>query len=222
MSKQKSRARKIVSNSITFGLLGLFIALVIYAIVCFASGRILSFFGYGFSSVKTGSMKPVIEPKSVVLIKMVDGEDYSFTVGDNGDIVVYEGKVVGNDALILHRVVEENPDGTITTKGDANSAPDQPISRSSVKGVYVKTLPFLTKLSRMLTTGAGLVFLVLIPCVGLVVCHLITAVKSASVLQAQKQRALREEELKKQAVEEFLRSQNDKSSQDIVSEIKTE
>ncbi len=213
MSKQKSRARKIVSNSITFGLLGLFVALVVYAIVCFASGRILSFFGYGFSSVKTGSMKPVIEPKSVVLIKMVNGEDHDFIVGENGNIVVYEGKVVGNDALILHRIVEENSDGTITTKGDANPSADAPISRSSVKGVYVKTLPFLTKLSRVLTTGAGLVFLVLIPCVGLVVCHLITAVKSASVLQAQKQRELREEELKKQAVEEFLRSQNDKSSQ---------
>ena len=215
MSKQKSKARKIVSNSVTFGLLGVFVALIVYAIVCFSTGRILSLFGYGFSSVKTGSMKPVIEPQSVVLIKMVDGEDYSFTVGENGDIAVYEGTVAGNDAYILHRVVEENSDGTITTKGDANSTADTPIERSAVKGIYVKTLPGLTKLSRMLATGAGLVFLVLIPCVGLVVCHLITAVKSASVLQAQKERSSREEELKRQAIEEFLRSQNDKSSQEV-------
>ena len=92
MTKSKSRGRKIASASVTYGLLGLFVALVAYAIVCFATGRIISFFGYGFSSVKTGSMRPVIESNSIVLVKMIDGESDPFTIGEDGDVV---GKMLG-------------------------------------------------------------------------------------------------------------------------------
>ena len=215
MTKSKSRGRKIASASVTYGLLGLFVALVAYAIVCFATGRIISFFGYGFSSVKTGSMRPVIESNSIVLVKMIDGESDPFTIGEDGDVVVYKGNVGGQDAFIIHRAIEDHGDGTITTKGDANAAADDPISKDDVVGVYVKTLPLLTKLSRALSTGAGLVLLVLIPCLGLIVCHLITAVRAASDLKEQKEREDAEEELKRQAIQEFLQAQSQKEDEQI-------
>jgi signal peptidase len=62
--------------------------------------------------VRTGSMEPTIPPKSLVIVKT--GEYHL------GQVVTFHK----GDQVVSHRLVRRNPDGTFTTKGDANPTPD--------------------------------------------------------------------------------------------------
>lgn len=79
-------------------------------------------FGYGVAVVLSGSMEPELSVDDIVIIKKTDDIQIN-------DIVVFES---GN-SLIIHRVISVD-DETIQTQGDANNAPDERISISSVKG----------------------------------------------------------------------------------------
>ena len=52
------------------------------------------------------------------------------------DIVLYQDA----GSLIIHRIIEIDGD-TVTTKGDANNAADEPIDKSRIKGVLVYDIP---------------------------------------------------------------------------------
>jgi signal peptidase len=75
---------------------------------------------------------------------------------DVGDIIVYQDEA----ELIIHRVIEVDGD-TVITKGDANDISDPPISKSSIKGIMVLSVPYLGGLVRLLKSGPGFVALLL-------------------------------------------------------------
>ena len=106
-------------------------------------------FGYGAAVVLTGSMEPTIGTSDLIIV----AERPVYAVDD---IVVYQsGKM-----LVVHRILEI-ADGIVTTKGDANNAPDAPVELSAVKGKVVTVIPGVGAVAKILKTPAATAVLVI-------------------------------------------------------------
>lgn len=79
--------------------------------------------------VQTGSMKPTIPPESLVIVQLD-----KYKVGQV--ITFYKGSEV-----VSHRLIAVNPDGSLSTKGDANQTDDPlTINRADVIGGVVSSI----------------------------------------------------------------------------------
>ena len=114
-----------------------------------------SFFGNSVFEVQTGSMEPEISAGDWIIVK------YEKNIELN-DIVTFEHK----GQYITHRVIEAY-NGTYVTKGDANSAKDQPISKDKIIGKVTKVLPHFGILRRTIFNPIVLMFLI-------ITCYLIS------------------------------------------------
>jgi signal peptidase I len=77
--------------------------------------------GYQVLGMKTGSMRPTIDPGDLVIARAVRPSDIR-----NGDVITFRSPL-GSHAPYTHRVVRTtfSPDGPrFQTKGDANAGPD--------------------------------------------------------------------------------------------------
>ena len=72
-------------------------------------------FGFGTAMVLSGSMEPAIYVDDLILV--AQRETYGV-----GDVVVYQS----GDSLVVHRIIAME-DGLVTTQGDANNTPDEPV-----------------------------------------------------------------------------------------------
>ena len=91
--------------------------------------------------VTTGSMQPAINPGDIVLsAPPEDGVRL-----DAGTVITFEDPVRPGE-LITHRIDTVNPDGSYTTRGDANSSADS----------YEVTTDELTGVGRLLVPAVGL------------------------------------------------------------------
>ena len=97
-------------------------------------------FGYGAAVVLTGSMEPTIHVNDVILVAEQP------TYAEN-EIAVYQSGSI----LVVHRILDIT-DGMVTTKGDANNAPDAPVELSSVKGKVVGVIPGVGGIVKILKT----------------------------------------------------------------------
>jgi signal peptidase len=128
---------------------------VVVALVLLGSAAALGLYEtgsipYRVYVVHTGSMSPAIPPESAVIVK--EGE---YHVG--GVISFTE-----HGAVVSHRLVAINPDGTITTKGDANRTADPwrvPVS-NVIGGVVAapRHLGYLLMYVRTPQGGASILF----------------------------------------------------------------
>ena len=106
-------------------------------------------FGYGAAVVLTGSMEPTIHVNDVILVAEQP------TYAEN-EIAVYQS---GN-ILVVHRILDIT-DGMVTTKGDANNAPDAPVELSSVKGKVVGVIPGVGGIVKILKTPTATVVMLI-------------------------------------------------------------
>ncbi len=91
----------------------------------------------------------------LIIVQGVPADSINAAPYPNGDIIVYQGS---ND-LIVHRAIAETVvDGQIyfTTKGDANSIPDQPVPASRVVGKVVMRIPWVGHLALLMRNSSGL------------------------------------------------------------------
>lgn len=100
-------------------------------------------FGFGMTSVLSGSMEPEFSVDDLVIVREYD--DYK-----TGDVVVYQS---GN-SLIMHRIVSVEGD-EIITKGDANNIEDSPIREEDIKGRVYAHIPRAGGIVMFLKTPAG-------------------------------------------------------------------
>lgn len=111
-------------------------------------------------TVLTGSMEPYLRPGTLVVVQPLDGAHGAQQVHP-GDVVAFLPNL--DDATtVLHRVVAINIAGdgqrTLTTKGDANNAPDaRPITHQQLRGKEVYHLPLVGYATRLLPGSAKLV-----------------------------------------------------------------
>lgn len=176
--------------------------------------------------ILTDSMDDEIPPQTYILIEKADPA----TVEVDDIITFYSDDPVLDGSLNTHRVVEVIDGGReFVTKGDNNLAEDKYNAKGDkLVGVYVDDIPFLTALGRFFAKPYGLAItigLIILLSVGVYLPELLkkkpdekkekTAdAKTDSVSPTPSDDLAREEELKRQAIEEYLKKQAEEQAQD--------
>ena len=129
---------KIIVDILTYALIvivGLYLLFSIYN-KFITKDKVVLIGKYYIFQIATGSMEHELVPGDYIIVEKTD----NYKVGD---IVTY----LEDGYYITHRINKIEED-SITTKGDANTALDNPISKDKIIGKYLfkeKILTFLTK-----------------------------------------------------------------------------
>ena len=138
------------------------------------SDNSIALFNYRIFSVVTGSMEPKYHVGDVLLCKYVDPSTLSI-----GDDITYLGKTgTFKDKIITHRIIRiyRDDEGSykFQTQGIASLNPDPPIDPDQVYGKITKTLPFLSRLYKIVTTKGGFALCIIVPIIMLIASELIS------------------------------------------------
>ena len=105
-----------------------------------------AFLGWSPTLVTSGSMEPLVSPGDVVMIRPVTPRQLS-----PNTVVLF---VRDGGERILHRIVEQLPDGRFRTQGDANQVPDSElVSAGQIRGAAVLAVPWIGRPSLWLEQG---------------------------------------------------------------------
>lgn len=108
--------------------------------------------GFGVGVVLTGSMEPALSVDD--LIVAVKAKEFKA-----GDIVVYQT----GGTPVVHRVVEiDEQAGLVIVKGDANNAPDDPVTISRIKGRVLFSIPYAGALMRLVKSVPGMIMVLIV------------------------------------------------------------
>ena len=110
--------------------------------------------GFQPSIIASGSMRPTLDVGDIAITVQTRPETIKV-----GDIIQYWKQ--GEPAPTIHRVVEVYKAGDTTyfvTRGDANNAPDDPISPTRTVGKLIFTIPKLGWISIALKTATAKIF----------------------------------------------------------------
>lgn len=105
-------------------------------------------FGVGAAIVLTGSMEPTLSAGDLILVRETD----SVAVGD---IVVYQS----GGSLVVHRVIHLEED-SVTTQGDANNAPDEPVPLSDIRGSVLLRIPYAGSVVSLIKSPIGTICII--------------------------------------------------------------
>lgn len=153
-------------ENIIIAFLVVFIILFLISLIQSKSNptHIPSVLGFKTMSVLTGSMRPVLYPGDMIIVKETNPE----SIKEN-DIITYRK---GLSTLVTHRVVEVvNRDGMLMfrTKGDANNTEDDSLVPSdNVIGSMVFKIPYGGYVSKFVRSPVGFAFFVIIPLILLI------------------------------------------------------
>ena len=216
-SNEKEKARtgvQKVLSALEWLLLAASFGLVIYAFVCTARGKAVSIGGYSLLHVVTGSMEPTISVGDYVIVKDTPNAELKV-----GDIVAYYTKdpdIYG--MLVIHRIKEKFDDGSFITMGDANQLPDKlTVYPEQALGRYVRRSFVFNWLASFADPRKLLLLAVAIPIFLLSIYEAGTLAKLIKmkrnlygpVVKETKEEAV--ERLKKEAIEEYLAAEKDKT-----------
>lgn len=130
--KQKNHIEKIIDwlLNILIVIFGIILLISIYTGIQtkILGSKYANFFGYSTFEVQTGSMEEAIKAGDWIIVKLTQKVKLN-------DIITYR---LG-DEYITHRVIEAY-NGKYITKGDNNSAKDEPIEQKQIVGKVVKIL----------------------------------------------------------------------------------
>jgi signal peptidase I len=119
------------------------------------------FLGWSPTLVTSGSMEPLVAPGDVVMIRPVSPEELL-----PNTVILYDRPDTGR---VLHRILEQLPDGTFRTGGDANAVPDSTfIHVEDIEGAAVLAVPWVGRPSlwfaqhRYELLGVGAVVLIVV------------------------------------------------------------
>ena len=104
------------------------------------------FLGWSPTLVTSGSMAPLVTPGDVVMIRPVSPEELL-----PNTVVLYDRPDTGR---VLHRILEQLPDGTFRTGGDANAVPDSTfVHVEDIEGAAVLAVPWVGRPALWLAQG---------------------------------------------------------------------
>lgn len=151
--------------------------------------------------VLTESMDPTIPPKTYILVEKATADDVEV-----GDIIVFRSddpRIKGQ--FNAHRLISKTDD-VMVTKGDNNKNTDGAYSAKAdaVVGKYVKSLPAMTFLGRVVMTPAGYAVLVLVFIATIVIC-VIPDVKDAVRVKEESDEEEKQKEIRRLIEEEKKR-----------------
>lgn len=95
-----------------------------------------TFLGWSPTLVTSGSMEPLVTPGDVVMVRPVGPDELVVNT-----VVLYDRPETGR---VLHRIVQELPDGTFVTMGDANADADSAfLHTADIEGAAVLAVPWI-------------------------------------------------------------------------------
>ena len=145
----------------------IFVFLIVIAVLSIYSGIqarrhpgvVPSILGYKPMSVLSGSMRPLLEPGDMIVVKDVDYKNVN-----TGDVITFK---VNGTTLVTHRVVdivEKNGKISFRTKGDANNTEDSElITPERLVGVLAFSIPKGGYIGNFIRSPIGFVLLILLP-----------------------------------------------------------
>jgi signal peptidase I len=105
-----------------------------------------TFLDWSPTLVTSGSMQPLVAPGDVVMVRPVEADQLT-----PNTVVLYDRPDTGR---VLHRIVEQLPDGTFITRGDANTSDDSGfLHADEVEGAAVIAVPWIGRPSLWLAQG---------------------------------------------------------------------
>jgi len=113
--------------------------------------------------IQTGSMEPGIVPADIVITSPLRIAGHTITTPEPGDVIAFRARTTQEGdhlpVTYVHRYIGDNPDGTLITQGDANTAIDPfYVTPADVVGVEVARVPVgQWSASLNATTGINLV-----------------------------------------------------------------
>lgn len=134
----------------TLGQVVLFVILIFFILLNILSMNNKSLFGFRIYRVISGSMQPALQIGDVIIIKKAN--NYA-----EKDIITYDNELT----TITHRIKSINGD-EIITEGDANDAPDKPITKDRILGKYFFRISTFSVFSIMLTGKTIYLIMVLV------------------------------------------------------------
>lgn len=134
----------------TLGQVVLFVILIFFILLNILSMNNKSLFGFRIYRVISGSMQPALQIGDVIIIKKAD--NYA-----EKDIITYDNGLT----TITHRIKSIDGD-EIITEGDANDAPDKPITKDRILGKYFFRISTFSVFSIMLTGKTIYLIMVLV------------------------------------------------------------
>ena len=134
----------------TLGQVVLFVILIFFILLNILSMNNKSLFGFRIYRVISGSMQPALQIGDVIIIKKAN--NYA-----EKDIITYDNGLT----TITHRIKSINGD-EIITEGDANDAPDKPITKDRILGKYFFRISNFSVFSIMLTGKTIYLIMVLV------------------------------------------------------------
>ncbi|MCR5808088.1 MAG: signal peptidase I [Clostridiales bacterium] len=155
-----NETEKTRKGRVTVGKAIAFILIALVAYCCIFSLFVKAFrgdslpmpLGFGAGVVLTGSMEPTYKVNDLIIA--VKAKDYKV-----GDIVVYQT----GGTPVVHRVIEMDKDsGVFVAKGDANNAPDDPVTVSRIKGRVLFAIPFAGAAMRFIKTVPGMIMILVV------------------------------------------------------------
>ncbi|MBE6543942.1 MAG: signal peptidase I [Ruminococcaceae bacterium] len=149
-SATTSKKAKLITRIIVLALIGGFLGYQIYLV---NSEKLIGDsmpmpFGVGASVVLSGSMEPELSVDDLIIVK--SQENYSIN-----DVVVFQS----HGSLVVHRIISIE-EGMVTTKGDANNTSDEPIKIEEIKGIVVKSIPYVGGFVSFLKSPIGIILTV--------------------------------------------------------------
>lgn len=134
--KEKKKARKFryLDNSIFYIILGVVLAVGINWGLAFALGTDMP-----VVAVESNSMLPTFAKGDILILQGAPADQIKI-----GDIIVFSPSP--QQTPVVHRIVEENPDGTFQTKGDNNNGQlsfEKSIEPSQIHGKTILIIPYL-------------------------------------------------------------------------------
>ena len=105
-----------------------------------------AFLDWSPTLITSGSMQPLVAPGDVVMIRPVTPQELT-----PNTVVLFE-RIDGQ--RVMHRIVEQLPDGTYRTQGDANDVPDSEfLHAEQIRGAAVLAVPWIGRPSLWLEEG---------------------------------------------------------------------
>ncbi len=184
-------------------------AFMIYTIVCNSNGRAVRVSGHCILKVATGSMEPTLHDGDYINIEQTD-----ISTLKKGDIIsFYSSDPDIYNMINTHRIVRVNDDGSIVTRGDANTRDDDcTVLPDKVIGIYKGKIRFLRWISSFASGRKLLMILVIIPLTVISFYEVITVSRISVEVRRSSENKAEEEK------EKYIRELIDKEKQRLYDE----
>lgn len=127
-------------------------------------GKVPTFGGYSPLIVLTDSMFPDIKSGDLIIVKSVDASEVK-----EGDVISFFDPEASGTAVVTHRIITVQDDGSFITKGDANNAEDSAaVPPENLVGLYQLRIAGAGNVAMFLQTTPGLILCVGLPLILLI------------------------------------------------------